>query len=84
MKYSPTIQSVNKTLLQIPTHPEGKYALHIACAENQIELVDHFLKNVDIDPAQTDINGNNALHYAGLASVKMMETVIAAMKHKCG
>jgi hypothetical protein len=88
-------------LLSIATQPEGKYALHIACETNQVDVVgclffpklesrrvvlllNHnclaqvkYLLMMGARPEQTDINGNNALHYAALASVQMLETILA-------
>lgn len=59
-------------LTESMAHPEGKYPLQIAIELHRLKIVRRMLEE-GVDPATRDVNGNNALHYAALASVQMIE-----------
>uniref|UniRef100_A0A914XK57 phospholipase A2 n=1 Tax=Plectus sambesii TaxID=2011161 RepID=A0A914XK57_9BILA len=63
-----------KKLLSTMSHPEGLYPLIIAVQSNRVALVDKLLA-MGADPSLTDVNGNNAMHFASLVSSQMLETL---------
>lgn len=54
------------------SHPEGLYPLMIAIQNNMVGLVDKLLA-MGADASLADVNGNNAMHFAALASSQMLE-----------
>ncbi|PAV57630.1 hypothetical protein WR25_23284 [Diploscapter pachys] len=59
-------------LMKMVAQPEGKYPLHLAIEFNRPHIVRRMLE-LEADPTVRDVNGNNALHYASLVSVQMLE-----------
>lgn len=59
-------------LLNTASQPEGKYPLHIAIENQQLELA-KLLLNFGDPVDRTDFHGANALHYAARASSQMVE-----------
>lgn len=68
-------------LVKMVCSPEGKYPLMLAIEKDDSDIVRFLLKN-GADPADRDIKGNNAMHYACLVSVQMLEVVWECEKSK--
>ncbi|KAI1725474.1 ankyrin repeats (3 copies) domain-containing protein [Ditylenchus destructor] len=61
-------------LVNTVSSPEGQTPLMYAIQANQLSIV-RFLLKIGVDPSARDMCGNNAFHYAALASVSMLEAL---------
>ncbi|CAJ0609994.1 unnamed protein product [Cylicocyclus nassatus] len=72
VEYLKTVNTPFQSLMKIMVQPEGKYPLLLAIEMHRLKIVRRML-TLGADPLVKDINGNNAIHYASLASVQMLE-----------
>uniref|UniRef100_A0AC35TXJ3 Phospholipase A2 n=1 Tax=Rhabditophanes sp. KR3021 TaxID=114890 RepID=A0AC35TXJ3_9BILA len=68
-------------LMNVLSLPEGKYPLMLAIETNQENIVRKLLEH-NASVTAVDMSGNNALHYAALTSVGMIELVLQFSKSK--
>ncbi|KAK6764869.1 hypothetical protein RB195_024985 [Necator americanus] len=72
LDYLNKMNSSFQSLMKVMVQPEGKYPLLLAIEMGRLNIVRRML-TMGADVLVKDINGNNAIHYASLASVQMLE-----------
>ncbi|KHJ96736.1 ankyrin repeat protein [Oesophagostomum dentatum] len=72
LEYLNRMNTPFQSLMKMMVQPEGKYPLLLAIEMHRLKIVRRML-TMGADPLVKDINGNNAIHYASLASVQMLE-----------
>ncbi|KAK6033358.1 ankyrin repeat protein, partial [Ostertagia ostertagi] len=72
IQYMNTEYKPFKSIMKMMVQPEGKYPLHLAIEMHRLRIVRRMLE-LGADATVKDMSGNNAIHYASLASVQMLE-----------